>query len=87
MVDTSNFLQPLKVAKMKMHGSLENLNILACFNSHPTQELRKTMLDLTNHIHALLRQHQDVKAGLMNENKWYNNLRCNINHDTSSYDS
>ena len=36
------------------------------------------MLDLTNHIHALLRQHRDVKAGLMNENKWYNNLRCNI---------
>ena len=36
------------------------------------------MLDLTNHIHALLRQHRDVKAGLINENKWYNNLRCNI---------
>ena len=57
---------------------LENLNIVPVLTAHPTQVQRKTMLDLTNHIHALLRQHRDVKAGLMNENKWYNNLRCNI---------
>ncbi len=57
---------------------LENLNILPVLTAHPTQVQRKTMLDLTNHIHALLRQHRDVKAGLINENKWYNNLRCNI---------
>ena len=57
---------------------LENLNIVPVLTAHPTQVQRKTMLDLTNHIHALLRQHRDVKAGLMNEYKWYNNLRCNI---------
>ena len=57
---------------------LENLNIVPVLTAHPTQVQRKTMLDLTNHIHALLRQHRDVKAGLMNEDKWYNNLRCNI---------
>lgn len=57
---------------------LENLNIVPVLTAHPTQVQRKTMLDLTNHIHALLRQHRDVKTGLMNENKWYNNLRCNI---------
>ena len=57
---------------------LENLNIVPVLTAHPTQVQRKTMLDLTNHIHALLRQHRDVKAGLINENKWYNNLRCNI---------
>lgn len=57
---------------------LENLNIVPVLTAHPTQVQRKTMLDLTNHIHALLRQHRDVKAGLMNEHKWYNNLRCNI---------
>ena len=48
---------------------LENLNIVPVLTAHPTQVQRKTMLDLTNHIHALLRQHRDVKAGLMNENK------------------
>ena len=57
---------------------LENLNIVPVLTAHPTQVQRKTMLDLTNHIHVLLRQHRDVKAGLINENKWYNNLRCNI---------
>ena len=57
---------------------LENLNIVPVLTAHPTQVQRKTMLDLTNHIHALLRQHRDVKAGLINENKWYNNLRCKI---------
>ena len=57
---------------------LENLNIVPVLTAHPTQVQRKTMLDLTDHIHALLRQHRDVKAGLMNEDKWYNNLRCNI---------
>ena len=57
---------------------LENLNIVPVLTAHPTQVQRKTMLDLTNHIHALLRQHRDVKAGLINEDKWYSNLRCNI---------
>ncbi len=33
----------------------------------PDASSRKTILDLTNHIHSLLRQHRDVKAGLVNE--------------------
>ena len=37
---------------------LENLNIVPVLTAHPTQVQRKTMLDLTNHIHALLRQHR-----------------------------
>ena len=57
---------------------LENLNIVPVLTAHPTHVQRKTMLDLTEQIHALLRQHRDVKEGLINENKWYNNLRCNI---------
>lgn len=57
---------------------LEHLNIVPVLTAHPTQVQRKTMLDLTNHIHALLRQHRDVKAGMMNEQKWYSNLRRNI---------
>ena len=31
---------------------LENLNIVPVLTAHPTQVQRKTMLDLTNHIHA-----------------------------------
>lgn len=54
---------------------LENLNIVPVLTAHPTQVQRKTMLDLTNHIHQLLRQHRDVKAGLVNEKKWRSNLR------------
>ncbi|MGT2847145.1 phosphoenolpyruvate carboxylase [Streptococcus massiliensis] len=54
---------------------LENLNVVPVLTAHPTQVQRKTMLDLTNHIHSLLRQHRDVKAGLVNEDKWYKNLR------------
>ena len=54
---------------------LENLNVVPVLTAHPTQVQRKTMLDLTNHIHTLLRQHRDVKAGLVNEKKRLGNLR------------
>ena len=54
---------------------LENLNVVPVLTAHPTQVQRKTMLDLTNHIHTLLRQHRDVKAGLVNAKKWLGNLR------------
>ncbi|ELU81904.1 phosphoenolpyruvate carboxylase, partial [Streptococcus pneumoniae] len=43
--------------------------------AHPTQVQRKSMLDLTNHIHSLLRKYRDVKLGLINKDKWYNDLR------------
>ena len=32
---------------------LENLNVVPVLTAHPTQVQRKTMLDLTNHIHTL----------------------------------
>ena len=54
---------------------LKNLNVVPVLTAHPTQVQRKTILDLTNHIHSLLRQHRDVKAGLVNEKKWLGNLR------------
>ena len=54
---------------------LEYLNVVPVLTAHPTQVQRKTILDLTNHIHSLLRQHRDVKAGLVNEKKWLGNLR------------
>ena len=54
---------------------LENLNVVPVLTAHPTQVQRKTMLDLTNHIHVLLRKYRDVRMGLLNEQKWHNNLR------------
>ena len=54
---------------------LENLNIVPVLTAHPTQVQRTTMLDLTNHIHVLLRKYRDVRMGLLNEQKWHNNLR------------
>lgn len=54
---------------------LEHLNVVPVLTAHPTQVQRKSMLDLTNHIHSLLRKYRDVKLGLINKNKWYNDLR------------
>lgn len=54
---------------------LEHLNVVPVLTAHPIQVQRKSMLDLTNHIHSLLRKYRDVKLGLINKDKWYNDLR------------
>lgn len=54
---------------------LENVNVVPVLTAHPTQVQRKTMLDLTNHIHELLRKYRDVKAGSINKQKWYDDMR------------
>ncbi|MDG8945328.1 phosphoenolpyruvate carboxylase [Streptococcus pneumoniae] len=54
---------------------LEHLNVVPVLTAHPTQVQRKSMLDLTNHIHSLLRKYRDVKLGLINRDKWHNDLR------------
>lgn len=54
---------------------LEHLNVVPVLTAHPTQVQRKSMLDLTNHTHSLLRKYRDVKLGLINKDKWYNDLR------------
>ncbi|MEL0463249.1 phosphoenolpyruvate carboxylase [Streptococcus pneumoniae] len=54
---------------------LEHLNVVPVLTAHPTQVQRKSMLDLTNHIHSLLRKYRDVKLGLINKEKWHNDLR------------
>ena len=43
---------------------LEHLNVVPVLTAHPTQVQRKSMLDLTNHIHTLLRKYRDVRMGL-----------------------
>ncbi|MCI6904210.1 phosphoenolpyruvate carboxylase [Streptococcus alactolyticus] len=54
---------------------LENVNVVPVLTAHPTQVQRKTVLELTSHIHDLLRKYRDVKAGVVNRNKWYTDLR------------
>ena len=54
---------------------LEKLNVVPVLTAHPTQVQRKSMLDLTNHIHTLLRKYRDVKLGLINKEKWNMDLR------------
>lgn len=54
---------------------LEHLNVVPVLTAHPTQVQRKSMFDLTNHIHSLLRKYRDVKLGLINKDKWHNDLR------------
>ena len=59
---------------------LEHLNVVPVLTAHPTQVQRKSMLDLTNHIHTLLRKYRDVKLGLINKEKWHNDLRLSLIH-------
>ncbi|WP_062707328.1 phosphoenolpyruvate carboxylase [Streptococcus halotolerans] len=54
---------------------INHLNVVPVLTAHPTQVQRKTMLELTNHIHDLLRKHRDVKRGLINKDKWYSDMR------------
>ncbi|HFH9838029.1 TPA: phosphoenolpyruvate carboxylase [Streptococcus suis] len=54
---------------------LEQLNVVPVLTAHPTQVQRQSMLDLTKHIHELLRRYRDVKLGLLNKSKWEDELR------------
>lgn len=54
---------------------LERVNVVPVLTAHPTQVQRETMLELTNHIHNLLRKYRDVESGLVNEKKWHADLR------------
>ncbi len=54
---------------------LENVNVVPVLTAHPTQVQRKTVLELTNKIHDLLRKYRDVKSGVVNQEKWYADLR------------
>lgn len=57
---------------------LESLNVVPVLTAHPTQVQRQTMLELTKKIHDLLRRYRDVKLGLMNRDKWLDELRCYV---------
>ncbi|MCP1638991.1 phosphoenolpyruvate carboxylase [Streptococcus gallinaceus] len=57
---------------------LEHLTVVPVLTAHPTQVQRQSMLDLTKRIHELLRRYRDVKLGLLNKNKWEDELRSYI---------
>lgn len=53
---------------------LENVTVVPVLTAHPTQVQRKTVLELTTQIHDLLRKYRDVKAGVVNKDKWKTEL-------------
>lgn len=57
---------------------LENVNVVPVLTAHPTQIQRKTVLELTDKIHHLLRSYRDVKNGTINQREWTEQLRACI---------
>ncbi|WP_162012854.1 phosphoenolpyruvate carboxylase [Streptococcus sp. S784/96/1] len=57
---------------------LQHANVVPVLTAHPTQVQRKTMLGFTQKIHVLLRRYRDVRMGLLNKDKWMDDLRRQI---------
>ena len=72
------------IKNFKDKDILENINVVPVLTAHPTQVQRKTVLDLTEKLHSLLRKHRDVKNGLINERKWKNAIQKHIEILTQS---
>ena len=72
------------IKNIKDKNILENINVVPVLTAHPTQVQRKTVLDLTEKLHTLLRKHRDVKNGLINKRKWKNAIQKHIEILTQS---
>ncbi len=59
-------------------NSLNDIHIVPVLTAHPTEVQRRSMLDLKNNIHILLRKHRDLKADSLNEDAWLNELEQTI---------
>lgn len=57
---------------------LEKVNVVPVLTAHPTQVQRKTVLELTDKIHKLLRNYREVKNGIINREEWTEELRACI---------
>ena len=57
---------------------LENVNVVPVLTAHPTQIQRKTVLELTDKIHHLLRSYRDGKNGTINQKEWTEQLSASI---------
>ena len=72
--DTINIVAQKKNAK----EILEKVNVVPVLTAHPTQVQRKTVLELTDKIHTLLRSYREVKNGIINRDEWTEELRACI---------
>ena len=68
----------LAAASDKGRDTLEKINVVPVLTAHPTQVQRKTMLDITDRIHMLLRRYRDVRMGQLDKDRWYDDLHRNI---------
>lgn len=57
---------------------LKHVNVVPVLTAHPTQVQRKTVLELTDQIHGLLRSYREVKNGTINQAEWTEKLRAYI---------
>lgn len=57
---------------------LEHVNVVPVLTAHPTQVQRKTILELTDQIHQLLRNYRDVKNGTIDRDEWTEQMRACI---------
>lgn len=54
------------------------MNVVPVLTAHPTQVQRKTILELTDQIHQLLRNYRDVKNGTIDRDEWTEQMRACI---------
>lgn len=57
---------------------LEHVNVVPVLTAHPTQVQRKTVLELTDNIHHLLRSYREVNNGIIDRDEWTEELRACI---------
>ena len=75
-----NVAEAIEAAAKKDNAKeiLENLNVVPVLTAHPTQVQRKTVLSLTDKIHSLLRKYRDTKDGMINKERWCDELHRNV---------
>ncbi|WP_201331947.1 phosphoenolpyruvate carboxylase, partial [Lactobacillus nasalidis] len=65
----------LVAAKDNAAEILRHVNVVPVLTAHPTQVQRKTILELTDKIHNLLRRYRDVHDGTIDREEWTGQLR------------
>lgn len=68
----------LVAQKENANEILKHVNVVPVLTAHPTQVQRKTVLELTDQIHNLLRNYREVKNGTINQAEWTEKLRAYI---------
>lgn len=58
--------------------NLSDVHIVPVLTAHPTEVQRKSMLDLKNRIHFLLREKMNLKDACLDRKKWENELQQTV---------